>query len=191
MAFMQFFFFFFENFLKIFFLDKFLDKVLVRGSLPRTSTSLPFPIFESLVPVLVAISDVLVFVHGFHAWWANIWDKTKSPRSPDSGKNPKNLWNLSYQSYFVELGLPRFFYISDFVRTVNHRYDSCGIDMTHESCPKILKWTIGSVSQVKWPQHTHLLFFTLSSNGIKIHDQLKKVINRVRYEKWIDFIFYI
>jgi len=39
--------------------------------------SSPSWIFESLIPVLINVADLLVFVHGLRDWWANNWDRNQ------------------------------------------------------------------------------------------------------------------
>ena len=59
-------------------------EVLSVSGLLWTSTSSPSWIFQSLVPELIVIGDVLVFVYGLCAWWLNIWDRHQ--KSQDRNK---------------------------------------------------------------------------------------------------------
>ena len=65
------------------------------------STFPSFWIFESLVPVLIAIADVLVFVHGLRAWWANIWDKNKE--SQDGNKEFENSFRIQNRKKIIAI----------------------------------------------------------------------------------------
>ena len=53
------------------------SRAISNPRLPRTSIFSPSCIFESLVTVFIVVASNLVFVHGFRAWWANIWDNNQ------------------------------------------------------------------------------------------------------------------